>query len=239
VRDTHNFAFGTDRLVRVKLEADIENPVDDDLVELAQGGLLADRSQLIDREDAPGIKYCHFIQDGDLKRRIRDAETPTETLTTGNATAQSISPDLSRIVYLDSGSIGSVSAVAQGEPIVIIPDVGNAQQLRASFAPDSSEVAVVISGNRLARAPLDRADASSLVDEAAVAEVGYNAVEGAAARLLWLSGSRDLRDQLRAAPLGDGPAVTLVDSGASAWLPIAGSADVLVVRGGALERLTP
>lgn len=241
--DTHNFAFMANDLVRISLTADFQNPGMNDLVILAEGGLLDDHSQIIDRQDRPGVKYAHFIQNGDPARRKREGDEPLHVLATANATAQSVSPDLAHIIYLSDGAVFSVSAVGEGEAIEIIAEAGN--RLRNAFAPDSSEIAIVGRQGRLSRAPLTVAEAAQLIDSERASETwfGYNGggeTPHEELRLVWLSGSDEaVQDRLKAAALDAAEPTTLVDGGVSAWLPIADSADILYVREAELRRITP
>jgi len=241
--DTHNFAFMGDRLVRISLDANLTALADGDLTELASGGLLADHSQIIDRQDRPGVKYAHFIQNGAPSRRKREGDEPLQALATANATAQRLSPDSARILYLSDGAVFSVSAVGDGAALELVSDAGN--RLRQAFAPDSSEVAIVGRGGRLSRSPLDRAGMAQLLDPERTAEswFGYSgddSLPDSAVRLVWLSGSDEaVQDRLKVAPLGSGDASTLVSAGVSAWLAIPRSADILYVQGAELRRTTP
>ncbi len=241
--DTHNFAFMGQDLVRISLTADLDNLGENDLVTLAQGGLLEDHSQIIDRQDRPGVKYAHFIQNGDPSRRKREGDEPLQALADANATAQSLSPDSAHLIYLSDDAVHAVSAVGDSAALELIAEAGN--RLRNAFAPDSSEVAVVGRGGRLYRSRLDTAGASQLVDPERASEAwfGYNGnpmTPRDELRLVWLSGSDEaVQDRLKTAPLDAAEAITLVDGGVSAWLAIPGSADILYVQSGKLHRATP
>jgi hypothetical protein len=107
--DTHNFAFNGDRLVRVQLDTGA-------IAELvpAGSGLLPGTDHLFDREESPGVKYAHFIQNGDPSRRIREGTSPTEVLATANAVAQVLSRDITTVLYLSDQQLFAVSAVGGG-----------------------------------------------------------------------------------------------------------------------------
>jgi hypothetical protein len=241
--DTHNFAHTTDDLVRISLTVDLDSPGSDDLVQLAEGGILEDRSQIIDRQDRPGVKYAHFIQNGDPSRRKREGDEPLQALASANATAQALSPNSAFIVYLSDGVVYSVSATGETEAIEIIAEVGN--RLRTAFAPDSSEVAVIGRGGRLSRSPLDLTGAGQVIDpeRAAEAWIGYSGNEMSTRdelRLVWLSGSDEaVQDRLKVAPIGAAEATTLVDGGVSAWLAVPGSTDIMYVQSAELRRIAP
>lgn len=242
--DTHNFAFAGDRLVRIMLETRVDEPSDGDIVELAPDGLLEDHSQIIDRQDMPGVKYAHFIQNGNLMRRKREADEPLQRIAEANAIGQGITPDTQQIVYLSDDAVYSVSALGDKEPVELIEDTGGVMRFRHVISADSSEIAVLARGSRLWRAPVSQSGAAVLLDSDQVAEasLGYNtprSSEADAARLIWLSGTEDTRDRLQSATIGSDSATTLVESDVSTWISIPDSADILYVQDAELRRITP
>jgi hypothetical protein len=242
--DTHNFAFAGDRLVRIMLETRVDAPGDGDIVELAADGLLEDHSQIIDRQDMPGIKYAHFIQNGNLMRRKREADEPLQQIAAANAIGQGITPDTQQIVYLSDDAVYSVSAVGDGEPVELIEDTGGVMRFRYVIAADSSEIAVLARGSRLWRSPVTESGAAVLldVDQVAEASLGYNTPRNSDAdesRLIWLSGTEETRDRLQSAAVGAEAPTTLVESDVRAWVAIPDSGDILYIQGTELHRATP
>lgn len=225
--DTHNFAFAGERLVRVELDTG-------DTVELVASGLLEGAEHLIDREDSPGVKYAHFIVDGNPSRRIRDATAPLETLAEANATAQVLSPDGKTIIYASDAALWAVSAIGASGPIELIADTGTLADFVVAFAPDSSEVALRVASGGLRRAPLDGQQPSAQVEAAQVIpdSLAYN---GDGSQLLWITGTSGSPGTLRTASRGTGGASTVAANVVS-WMPIPASSDVFYVAEGRLIR---
>jgi endonuclease YncB( thermonuclease family) len=224
--DTHNFAFDGDRVVRVELQTGSK-------VELvpAGAGLLPGISHLIEREDAPGVKYLHYIVNGDPSRRIREATAPEEALAKANATAQMMTPDTARIVYLSDGDVFSVSAVGGKAPLRLLANSGLTDQLAAFFAPDSASMAVLDARSGLWLVPLDRADDALALDaDVRAGSVGYTP----GGHLLWLTQAGVLK---ALAPAATEP-VELA-SGVDAWWPPKAGEELLYASGSLLFRRSP
>jgi len=138
--DTHNFAFNADRLVRVQLDTGA-------IAELvpAGSGLLPGTDHLFDREESPGVKYAHFIQNGDPSRRIREATSPTEVLATANAVAQVLSRDITTVLYLSDQQLFAVSAVGGGAPSRPLATAANTTNtLNIVFSETTRDFAYVV-----------------------------------------------------------------------------------------------
>jgi len=230
--DTHNFAFTEDALVRVELETG-------ERVVLADREALTDETGLIEREDAPGVKYAHFIADGNPSRRIRDASEPLETLAEANASHQALSLDNETIVFASDGKLWAVSARGGSAPVELIADAGAVSELVVAFPLNGSEVAFRDADGRLHRAPIDGSGPATLLDDgvALADSIGYNAV---GTRLIWISSGPGPADTLRSVAAGSSSeeSETLSDD-VSAWWPIPGSADVLYLTAGEIKPVTP
>jgi hypothetical protein len=224
--DTHNFAFEGDRVVRVELQTGSK-------VELipAGAGLLPGVSHLIEREDAPGVKHLHYIINGDPARRIREGDQPEEVLAKANATAQIMTPDTLRIVYLSDGDVFSVPAVGGKDPLRLLAGTGLTDQLAPAFAPDSASLAVLDARSGLWRVPLDRADAALALDtDVRTGSVGYTP----GGHLVWLNQNGVLK---ALAPTATDP-VELASSVDAWWPPKAGD-ELLYASGSLLFRRSP
>lgn len=224
--DTHNFAFEGERIVRVELATGTE-------VELvpAGAGLLPAVSHLIEREDAPGVKYLHYIVNGDPARRIREATQPAEVLATANATAQVMTPDTGRLVYLSDGNVFSVPAVGGATPLQLLADSGLTQELAVAFAPDSASMALLDATSGLWWTPVDRADAAVALDtDVRAGSVGYTP----GGFLLWLTEAGVLKTL---APAATKPRVLASDI--DAWWPPKAGNQVLYASGSLLFQRNP
>jgi hypothetical protein len=224
--DTHNFALDGDRVVRVELETG-------DAVELvaAGAGLLPGISHLFEREDAPGVKHLHYIINGDPSRRIREGTAPEETLATANATAQLITPDAERVIYLSDGDVFSVPAVGGEEPLKLLAESGLTEELAVAFAPDSKALALRDADAALWWVPVDSEDAARALDtDVRAGSVGFTP----GGYLLWVAQDGALK---ALAPAATEP-VELA-SGVDAWWPPQAGDEVLYASGNLLLRRSP
>jgi hypothetical protein len=221
--DTHNFAFEGDRIVRVELATGDE-------VELvpAGAGLAPGVSHLIEREDAPGVKYLHYIVNGDPSRRIREGTQPAEVLASANATAQIMTPDSERVVYLSDGDVFSVAAVGGEPPVQLLRDSGLSEVLAVTFAPDSANLALLDAGSVLWRVRVDGENAAVALDtEVRPGRVGYTP----GGYLLWLTQAGVLK---ALAPSSTEPVELASD--VDAWWPPKAGDEVLYASGSLLLR---
>jgi hypothetical protein len=219
--DTHNFALNGDQLVRIELDTGVI----EELVPAASG-LLAGTDHLLEREDAPGVKYVYYIQDGNPTRRIRDATEAPEVLADANAIAQTLTADLSTLLYVSDGQLFGVPAVG-GTSVPLVADATDSSVIDVVFAPMGDRFAYVVDSTLYlgsgATAGVMVSDA--LGDSAPV----FNA---AADQLLFLEADGSLMQ----VTLDGAEASTLAEEVSAFWV-LPGSGQVLVSIDGELVEL--
>jgi hypothetical protein len=219
--DTHNFALHEDQLVRVELKTGkVEEIV------ATGGGLLDDPGHLVDREDAPGVKYIYYIANGDPTRRDRDGLMAPETLAQANAVAQRLSPDLSTLLYLSDGALYAVPAEG-GEARALETEDNATGRIDAAFPKTGSSVAYTV-GSSIYRIQLADGSASKISGASGVQ--GVASYDGTGSAILFL----DEADSLMRVP-GEARAPEEVVDGVSGFWPLASSSKVLAVSDGILK----
>jgi hypothetical protein len=219
--DTHNSALHEDQLVRVELKTGkVEEIV------ATGGGLLDDPGHLVDREDAPGVKYIYYIANGDPTRRDRDGLMAPETLAQANAVAQRLSPDLSTLLYLSDGALYAVPAEG-GEARALETEDNATGRIDAAFPKTGSSVAYTV-GSSIYRIQLADGSASKISEASGVQ--GVASYDGTGSAILFL----DEADSLMRVP-GEARAPEEVVDGVSGFWPLASSSKVLAVSDGILK----
>jgi hypothetical protein len=226
--DTHNFALNGDRLVRVQLDTGA-------IAELvpAGSGLLAGTDHIFDREESPGVKYVHFIQNGDPCRRIREGTSPTEVFATANAVAQVLSRDLTTVLYLSDQQLFAVSAVGGGasaRPLATAPNT--ATKLNIVFSETTRDFAYMVD-HKLFRISLANDAAQQLSTMANPAAVKF---DGLGQSILFMTDAGALQ---RATPTATTP--DTIEPAVQGFWPVPATSLVVVSINGQLtiRSLTP
>jgi hypothetical protein len=219
--DTHNFALHEDQLVRVELKSGEPKQL------VAAGeGLLEGTAHLVDREDAPGVKYLYYILNGDPTRRDRDGAMPAETLADADAVAQRLTPNLMTLLYLSDGKLYGVPAEG-GESQVLVAEANDTARIDAAFPHEGSTFAYTVGG---AVFSVELSDGSSTQISGVSAQQGSVTYDGLGTAILLLDDSGNL---IRA-PQSTLSPETLASSVTSFW-PVANSSSVLAVTDGILR----
>ena len=218
--DTHNFALKGDRLVRVQLD-------NGSIVELvpAGSGLLAGTEHLLEREESPGVKYVHFIQNGDPSRRIREGTAPIQVLATANAVAQAMSRDLTTVLYLSDQQLYAVSSVGGAAARPLVTEPNTATTLNLVFSETTRDVAYLV-GPKLFRISLVNDAVQPLSTTANPAWVKF---DGLGQSILFMTDAGALQ---RVVPTASAPE-TLEPSVQGFW-PVPSTANVVVAINGQL-----
>lgn len=219
--DTHNFAFHEDQLVRVELgTGEVQ------VIAAPGEGLLDSPSHLLDREDAPGVKYVYYILNGDPTRRARDASMPPEALADANAVTQRLTPDVSTLLYLSDGVLYALPAEG-GAPVALVEAQNESGRIDATFPGAGSSFAYAVAG---AVYRVELADGTSSEISGGSAVEGTVSYDGLGSALLFLDDS----GQLLRVPEGKLAAEPVAASVTSFW-PLVKSPKILAITGGTLR----
>lgn len=219
--DTHNFALHDDRLVRIELKTGAIS----ELVPAGEG-LLDGASHLIDREDAPGVKYVYYILNGDPTRRDRDGMMEPETLADADAVAQRLTPDLSTLLFLSDGMLYGLPAEG-GDPTILVEAQNQTDRIDLAFPLAGSRFAYTVQGAVYRVEPAD--DSSSVISGASAVE-GSVRYDGEGSAIFFLDDSGQLL-RVPEEAVGPEPVATSVTD----YWPVPNSTKVLAVADGKLQ----
>ncbi|MEM9192123.1 MAG: hypothetical protein AAGF12_23325 [Myxococcota bacterium] len=157
----------------------------------------------------------HFIADGNIVRRPRNAEAPLETLAEANATHHALIGNQGRRLYASDGAILSVPIDGSEDATSLFTDVGALTELIAAENSTASMVAVATPSGVFA-GPVDGPGVRLSEDDASqVAFAGDDAL------VYWLSG-----DEMKFAAPSGGEAMSL-GGGVEELAPVAGRPNMI------------